>query len=722
MRVANCGDTGGVGGQGWPAVRILPLAFRVVLPVIVTWFLASIWFGVYFEMTDKFPPIVSLTELTVRVGGQYPERAIIGRDHLLQNPGAGSAEHQHLLVRQQADSKIVISNLANQRRLGLNYSNFDYLTSDMRPVHAGDVFVINDQRIAIRAVERRAIHYVIGAAPEKVASVYDACGIGFFLKNFLDQISKQNHRRCMIMRMGGKVDSGVFVSIDGAPEDSAQLIYFNDLFFLQTGRNYFIEYCPGGANCTNAGQVEWPLEHPVFGNLEQITIGRTGYDLSISGNSLKLKTVSRPHWVDERVQIARQVQVAWLSQNNSNLRKAVTETKTMSGKGMAQAFSLLKPPGFSIFGLSLAFFSLWASKCALKSGNRWFSIEGWSRKQAAQSAVVTIAIYLSLMAYPVSSIGSDFIRGNIASMVLIFILLLCGIDFLLKLVIFVLKIVFILIVWLAFNATPLPRLIGKNRLADSIHSMVRFDVTSWRGIAKFSRRKVVELLCLIAAVILFIWLSDQYDAGLPSVDVLLPEFHGAIATVILIHVLAGTVLFVGSPKRMVTTFIWFCYFLLVMFGQLNAIQLTFGGKLALYTELFQKQNFSYALVALAIILASAATPKNIRKFVGDYLAGRRSESRLFYSSIAFVTVFALIVWAIVGGGDRRVWCAAIGVWQIIDHCPVCNGSCGVTTVGTNWRWVVWYLDNHLAGYYISNSFSGIHFAQFTSLGFVTHLD
>ncbi|MEZ5870469.1 MAG: hypothetical protein R3D32_01240 [Nitratireductor sp.] len=293
------------------------LAWLLALVVPLHWF----WYSAIANLAAEAPLTTELASLTVKLDPQRP--LIIGRNDLVQRPGASSAEANHLeLSAVNGIANATIRNNAEQRNLFVQFRGSDGQSSARWKIEPGDSLRIRGSEFTFTKAEDGKLTFDLKRNGVTVGYNLDTNGgwsdrfetdgsparvcepAGFSPLSYF-----RSHRKRVVMLIGGKLDcmvEGVLhialpglewqsmaVLTDGTGFQVApQLAKASDLSIVSFAR-------AKGERVDGFGGIAFPINVAGPRALERFIAGKTSYDVKYpddgSGGELVIKPSTKNH-------------------------------------------------------------------------------------------------------------------------------------------------------------------------------------------------------------------------------------------------------------------------------------------------------------------------------------------------------------------------------------------------------------------------------------------
>ena len=296
---------GAGGGGGFDGVGalfgLLTLAGAVIL--LAFWWLNL---GV---LVNEARPVVSLekTQVTLARG----ETAVIGRRELLQPQRFDAAELRHVAFTRQPDGKVIVRNIARERRLWLDYRNASASFSARWQLATGDRIQAGPMNLMVEEAQPNRLRLQVRsgtAAPVPVTvtrtgASMDVTAAGQVLRtcepptpidrvkqavtNFITADERGEDR---VLHIGGRLTCAVrmerYLGADRVPFRAFTITARGDRFFFAPGdpldapRPQAV-FFRGQTQVADFQSIGWDVDPDGPGVLGSMIIGRTRYDVEI---------------------------------------------------------------------------------------------------------------------------------------------------------------------------------------------------------------------------------------------------------------------------------------------------------------------------------------------------------------------------------------------------------------------------------------------------------
>jgi cell division protein FtsW (lipid II flippase) len=299
-----------------------------LLAAVVAAALLAFWWHNLGVLVNDARSVVSLDKVQVTVG--RGESAVIGRRELLQPSRFDSAELRHVLFERGADGKLMIRNVARERKLWLDYQNGSPTFSARWQLQKGDRVQAGAMVLTVDEARPNDIDLAmrIGAAqpvPVKITRSAGAIGVtvsGQALRtceqptpldrmkqaitNLMTSDERQEDR---VLHLGGRLTCAVrterYLAADRIPFRGFTITARGDRFFFAPGDPLDAPrpsavFMRGTTRVADFQSIGWEVDPDGPAILNSIIIGRTRYDLRIGAEAngrlpVTLTPVSKTH-------------------------------------------------------------------------------------------------------------------------------------------------------------------------------------------------------------------------------------------------------------------------------------------------------------------------------------------------------------------------------------------------------------------------------------------
>ncbi len=289
--------------------------------------LAFWWINVGVLVNDT-RAVVSLQTVQVTLGRN--ENAVVGRRELLQPSRFDSAELRHVQFSREADGKLMIRNVARERRLWLDYLNGSGSFSARWHLQKGDRVQAGGMVLTVDDAQPNRIDMTIraGNAPPVPVNVTRGGGgiavttggqplrtcdpptpldrLKQAITNYMTSDERQEDR---VLHLGGRLTCSVrterFVAADRIPYRAFMITARGDRFFFAPGDPLDAPRPPaviqrGATRIADFQSIGWEVDPDGPSVLGSIIIGRTRYTLAVGAEAngrvpITLTPVSKTH-------------------------------------------------------------------------------------------------------------------------------------------------------------------------------------------------------------------------------------------------------------------------------------------------------------------------------------------------------------------------------------------------------------------------------------------
>ncbi len=299
-----------------------------LLAAMVAAALLAFWWHNLGVLVNDARPVVSLEKVQVALARN--ESAVIGRRELLQPSRFDSAELRHVQLTREQDGRLIIRNVARERRLWLDYVNGSPTFSARWHLQKGDRVQAGGMVLTVDDAAPNRIDFTIraGNAPPVPVSVtrsagaisVSAAGQGLrtcepptpldrlkqAVTNLMTSDERQEDR---VLHIGGRLSCAVrterYLAADRLPYRAFTITARGDRFFFAPGDPLDAPRPPavfqrGNTRIADFQSIAWEVDPAGPAILNSIIIGRTRYDLRIGAEAggrlpVTLTPVSKTH-------------------------------------------------------------------------------------------------------------------------------------------------------------------------------------------------------------------------------------------------------------------------------------------------------------------------------------------------------------------------------------------------------------------------------------------
>ncbi len=290
--------------------------------------LLAFWWHNVGVLVDDARPVVSLDR--VRMSVARGESAVIGRRELLQPSRFDSAELRHVQLTREADGRLIIRNIARERRLWLEYQNGSPTFSARWQLQKGDRVQAGNMVLTVDEAQPNRIAFSLraGAAPPvpvtvaRTAGAIDVAVSGAGLRTCepptaLDRlkqavtnlITSDERGEDRVLHIGGRLSCAVrterYLAADRVPFRGFTITARGDRFFFAPGDPLDAPRPPavfqrGDTRIADFQSIGWEVDPAGPAILGSIIIGRTRYNLELGAEAngrlpVTLVPVSKTH-------------------------------------------------------------------------------------------------------------------------------------------------------------------------------------------------------------------------------------------------------------------------------------------------------------------------------------------------------------------------------------------------------------------------------------------
>jgi cell division protein FtsW (lipid II flippase) len=271
--------------------------------------LLGFWWHNLGVLVDEARPVVSLEK--VQISLERGETAVIGRRELLQPQRFDAAELRHVAFTRQPDGKVVLRNVARERRLWLDYRNASASFSARWRLTTGDRIqagamsltveeaLPNQLRMQLRSgnaapvpvtVQRTGASMEIAAGGQPLRTCEPPTPIDRIKQAVTNVITADERGEDRVLHIGGRLTCAVrmerYLAAERLPFRSFTITARGDRFFFAPGdpldapRPQAV-FFRGGAQIADFQSIAWELDPDGPAVLGSLIIGRTRYDIAI---------------------------------------------------------------------------------------------------------------------------------------------------------------------------------------------------------------------------------------------------------------------------------------------------------------------------------------------------------------------------------------------------------------------------------------------------------
>jgi cell division protein FtsW (lipid II flippase) len=290
--------------------------------------LLAFWWHNVAVLVNEARSVVSLDKVQVSLA--RGESATIGRRELLQPSRFDSAELRHVLLAREADGKLIIRNVARERRLWLDYVNASPTFSARWNLQKGDRVQAGGVVLTVDEAQPNRLEFNLraGTAAPTPVSVTRAAGAisvqvqGQALRTcepmtpldrlkqaVTNMITSDERGEDRVLHVGGRLTCAVrterYLAADRIPYRGFTITARGDKFFFAPGDPLDAPrpaavFQRGNLRVADFQSIAWEVDPEGPGILGSIIIGRTRYDLRIGAEAngrlpITLQPVSKTH-------------------------------------------------------------------------------------------------------------------------------------------------------------------------------------------------------------------------------------------------------------------------------------------------------------------------------------------------------------------------------------------------------------------------------------------